>query len=356
MAPLRSLVALGVALALAAPADAGASRSSRKRDEAGSASGKRHDAKRPPTAAKTAASAGKQPRRDKKRASAARGKRASRTSAPARARASVASAPRYLPAVAAASGPIHCPSDMVAVAGRVCVDRFEATLIDADSNATLSPYYPPSRDLAASLFDTWSRARDAAPESTLARLMPVPAPWPGDPPAFVRPRATSVAMSVPNGYVNGLLAGEACRAAGKRLCTDTEWRTACRGEWMTQFPYGTQYEQGSCNVFREAHPSQSLHGSAAHHHHDPRLNQMTSDGAPLLRPTGATSRCASRWGADVIYDMVGNLDEWIEDPEGTFLGGFYSRATRAGCEARIGGHPIDYFDYSTGVRCCKDPD
>jgi formylglycine-generating enzyme required for sulfatase activity len=163
-------------------------------------------------------------------------------------------------------------------------------------------------------------------------------------------------MSVPNGYVNGLLASEACRAAGKRLCTDTEWRTACRGEWMTQFPYGTQYEQGSCNVFREAHPAQTLHGSAAHHHHDPRLNQVTSEGAPLLRPTGATSRCASRWGADVIYDMVGNLDEWIEDPEGTFLGGFYSRATRAGCEARIGGHPIDYFDYSTGVRCCKDPD
>jgi len=77
-------------------------------------------------------------------------------------------------------------------------------------------------------------------------------------------------------------------------------------------------------------------------------------GKPLLRKTGETPTCVSEWEGDGIRDMVGNLDEWIDDPEGTFLGGFYSRATRSGCDARISGHPIDYFDYSTGVRCCED--
>jgi formylglycine-generating enzyme len=246
---------------------------------------------------------------------------------------------------------------MVAVAGRVCVDRYEATLVDVGSGAPMSPFYPPAREASAALFETWTRAREAEPDGTLARLVPVPPPWPADVlPGPLLPRATSVAGSIPNGYVNGVLASQACVSAGKRLCTDAEWRTACRGADLTQFPYGSTYRQGACNVFREEHPAHLLHGSAAHNHHDPRLNLMMFEGQPLLRATGATQTCASRWGDDAIYDMVGNLDEWIEDPDGTFLGGFFSRATRAGCESRIGGHPIDYFDYSTGVRCCKNPE
>ncbi len=51
--------------------------------------------------------------------------------------------------------------------------------------------------------------------------------------------------------------------------------------------------------------------------------------------------------------MVGNHDEWVDEPRGAFLGGFYSRATREGCDSRISSHPPEYFDYSLGVRCCK---
>ena len=51
--------------------------------------------------------------------------------------------------------------------------------------------------------------------------------------------------------------------------------------------------------------------------------------------------------------MVGNLDEWVDEPGGAFLGGFYSRATQNGCEARVTEHPPEYFDYSTGARCCR---
>ena len=85
------------------------------------------------------------------------------------------------------------------------------------------------------------------------------------------------------------------------------------------------------------------------------MNLVVESGVdPLLRVTGATSACASRWEDDAIYDMVGNLDEWIEDESGVFVGGFYARGTSKGCEARIEGHAAGYYDYSTGARCCKD--
>ena len=248
---------------------------------------------------------------------------------------------------------IHCPSEMVAVAGRFCIDRWEASLVDAATGEALSPYYPPDRAMTSALFDEWTRARDIAPGGTLARLLELPAPTPGSGP--IRPKAVARPAAVPSGYLSGVHAAEACRAAGKRLCRADEWVTACRGQDDTPFPYGTTYRQDACNVFREEHPAHVLHGTFSHNHKDPRLNAVTFGGKPLLRRTGETADCASRWGDDAVRDMVGNLDEWIDDPEGTFLGGFYSRATRQGCDARVSGHPVDYLDYSLGVRCCADP-
>jgi hypothetical protein len=250
---------------------------------------------------------------------------------------------------------IRCPPDMVAVAGRVCVDRYEASLVSRDTGADLSPYYPPSQALAASLFEIWSSSREASAPGTLARILPIP-PLPEGMAASFFPRAISEPGRVPNGYTSGAHAAQACLAAGKRLCSEAEWVTACRGEAQTPFPYGAAYRQDACNVFREEHPAHVLHGTFSMNHLDPRLNQVEVRGRPLLRRTGDTPSCASRWGDDTIFDMVGNVDEWIDDPEGTFLGGFYARSTRRGCDARIAGHPIDYLDYSTGVRCCKDPD
>jgi hypothetical protein len=107
-------------------------------------------------------------------------------------------------------------------------------------------------------------------------------------------------------------------------------------------------------VNRKGHPAAILHANASIGHLDPRLNRVRLDGEPLLREAGASPRCRSRWGGDAVYDLVGNLDEWVDDPDGAFAGGFYSRATRAGCEALVTAHPQTYADYSTGVRCCLD--
>jgi hypothetical protein len=84
------------------------------------------------------------------------------------------------------------------------------------------------------------------------------------------------------------------------------------------------------------------------------LGLTYDDDGPLLLTTGDNTECVSRWGSDALYDMVGNLDEWIDEPDGSFVGGFYSRGTREGCDASIDSHAPGYLDYSLGARCCKN--
>lgn len=241
--------------------------------------------------------------------------------------------------------PGRCPVDMVDVGGRFCVDRYEATLVDTRLGRTLSPYFPARRAdvrFALQAFEGTSPA--AAP--------PLPRPPDWELTENFSVKALSRARVTPNGYVSGLVAREACSNAGKRLCAPDEWIAACRGERPRPFPYGPAYEPGACNVYREAHPADILWGDASKNHLDPRLNLVETALGPLLRLTGETPRCRSQWAADAVFDMVGNLDEWVDDEGGAFLGGFFSRATTNGCEARVSEHPPEYFDYSTGVRCC----
>jgi formylglycine-generating enzyme required for sulfatase activity len=98
-----------------------------------------------------------------------------------------------------------------------------------------------------------------------------------------------------------------------------------------------------------------LHGNSSLGHRDPRLNLLVeNEKNPLLRLTGTTPKCASVWNGDAIYDMVGNIDEWVEGEKApAFVGGFYARSTTKGCEAIVDSHAPAYYDYSTGARCCK---
>lgn len=254
---------------------------------------------------------------------------------------------------AAAPPAITCPPDMVRVLDRFCIDRFEMSLIDADSERPLSPYYPP---LPA--FDRYLKEREAeaarlfvpTPENQSLSSLPALPDWQRR--GRTKPKAVSQKGATPNAYLMMQWARDACFAAGKRLCSLEEWQTACRGEQNRQFPYGDEYKQGACNVFREDHPGRVLFGKVTVGMLDPRMNKVAPKGKPLLRKTGATPLCQSTWGDDAIYDMVGNLDEWVDDPEGTFAGGFYSRTAKNGCDKTVMAHTATYFDYSTGGRCC----
>jgi len=245
-----------------------------------------------------------------------------------------------------------CPKEMVAVRG-FCIDRWEVSLVDDSSGEGLSPYYPPEPRLLRAARDYWLIARlEVGDES--ARRMPLPELPARQQGTGFSPRAVSAPGVVPQAYMSQLLARRACERAGKRLCTKDEWLTACRGEQGTKFPYGPGYVRTRCNVFRTVHPAHLLHGNASIGHRDPRLNLIVESGKdPLLRLTGATAACASRWGSDRIYDMVGNIDEWVDAEGGLFLGGFYARSTTKGCDAEVSAHSQSYFDYSTGARCCR---
>lgn len=237
----------------------------------------------------------------------------------------------------------------------MCVDRWEASLVDKETGLELTPYYPPSRGVASFVEDMWQRERlrTGGPRARQMPLPPLPA-WRRE--RDVDPVAVSRPGVVPNGYVSGVVAARACENAGKRLCRHDEWLAACRGEANRPFPYGDEYRAGACNVHREAHPAAVLHNNASIGHLDPRLNLVAEPGGgPLLRHTGETPECQSRWGEVSLFDMNGNLDEWVDDPQGRFVGGFFSRSTKNGCQAGVTNHPPRYFDYSTGVRCCKAP-
>lgn len=240
------------------------------------------------------------------------------------------------PRPARAPRPSACPPEMARV-GDVCVDRWEATLVERtpDGGTRVHPYYEQ--------------------------------PDPG---------VTYVARSspgvFPQAYINRPESAAACRAAGKRLCTLREWFRACRGAHKWPFPYGAREVAGLCNTGK-AHLLGRFYGenprfwSYEHVFNDPRLDQVPG----FLARTGAYSSCVSSGG---IYDMVGNLDEWVSDTvrrqpkgsrmparevgHGVFMGGFYSTRDQhgEGCGFITVGHQPGYHDYSLGFRCCKSID
>lgn len=250
------------------------------------------------------------------------------------------------------NGSHRCPSEMARV-GNFCIDRWEISTIDGWSQQPLSPYYPPQRVLMNRILDVWQIERNSwGTDGAQAFLLPEL--------SLLQRKGQfhAVARSAPNvipqAYLSRELARTLCENANKRLCSYAEWQTACRGARGSLFPYGSEYVAGRCNVWRNTHPARVLHGNASLGHLDPRLNLIIEhETGALLRPTGATPECVSKFGNENIYDMVGNLDEWVEDDPGIFAGGFYARSTNKGCEAKVSSHAPTYYDYSTGARCCR---
>jgi len=84
---------------------------------------------------------------------------------------------------------------------------------------------------------------------------------------------------------------------------------------------------------------------------DPGLGRV--EGA--LAKTAEHPECVNAYG---VFDMVGNLHEWVATDaalvHGTFAGGYYLDTTinGDGCLYRTQAHAHDYHDYSTGFRCC----
>jgi hypothetical protein len=215
-----------------------------------------------------------------------------------------------------------CPSDMAQVLGRFCVDRYEASTVELLGKG---------------------RTRKHSPYEPVEGLVV---------------KAVSQRGVVPQAHISRNQAEAACKSAGKRLCSDDEWVTACKGKRPTTWPYGKEHREGVCNddgvsSFNRYYgppgggePEKALYTWA--NMNDPRLNQLRG----TLAKTGSFKKCKNSFG---LYDMVGNLHEWTSSPGGTFRGGYYldTHINGEGCEYKTSAHAPKYHDYSTGFRCCK---
>lgn len=255
-------------------------------------------------------------------------------------------------AIAEAAEQAACPAEMLQVNG-FCIDRWEISTIDKKTGKALSPYYPPHPRLFAYTYNYWQLQRRRAKDESV-RNYALPQLPDVQRRGHFEPVAVSKPGVVPQGYLSFYTASKACKNAGKRLCTQDEWVKACRGRRRTKYPYGANFSAKPCNVYRHYHPAFVLHRETSVGHLDPRLNLVVERGIdPLLRVTGGSPECKSIWDGGALYDMVGNLDEWVDDEKGVFVGGFYARSTTEGCDSSISSHSPLYFDYSTGARCCR---
>jgi formylglycine-generating enzyme required for sulfatase activity len=214
--------------------------------------------------------------------------------------------------------------------GRFCIDRYEAALVRVAHDGRVSRW-PGNRSV----------------DGVESEMM-----------------AISRRGVEPQGYISGRQAALACEHAGKRLCTEDEWASACRGPGDKRYPYGARRRGAACNDRpgpSDDHPVLRLFEAHAKKGedrrdmwlprwmNDPRLHELPR----TVTATGAFAECTNEYGA---FDMVGNLHEWLADSSGVFAGGYFMDTARngQGCEYRTRAHGAGYHDYSTGFRCCAD--
>jgi formylglycine-generating enzyme required for sulfatase activity len=207
---------------------------------------------------------------------------------------------------------------MALVGSKLCVDRWEASLVD-EKGDPVSPY---------------------------------------DPIKTKKVVAVSRPGVVPQAHVSLYQATRACEAAGKRICNTQEWLDACQGAERPKrtYPYGAKHRKGACNDKTRIHPVSLVFPGQRRHDsvtlNDPRLNQQPD----TLAKTGAFSECATPEG---IHDLVGNLLEWTKGHTRPLLmGGHYvdSVVNGDGCHYVTPDHKEHYHDFTTGFRCCKTVD
>ena len=128
-------------------------------------------------------------------------------------------------------------------------------------------------------------------------------------------------------------AEDACSNVGKRLCTLTEWRTACKAATSNTYPYGNTFNTSKCNESVDDVSSEKISGD---------------------EQTG----CVNGWG---VMHMSGNVEEWTrtkltgQDMYYVTGGRYTDDATSSlQCNSyRLVGN--DDYEVYRGFRCCVQP-
>ena len=131
--------------------------------------------------------------------------------------------------------------------------------------------------LDAYLIDKFEASDARYKEFMRATGHPAPAYW--DDPRLSKPEQPVVGVSWTD-------ANAFCKWDGKRLPTEAEWEKAARGEGKRRYAWGEEFVSGYANI------------------------DGTEDGFRYLAPPGSFESGRSPYG---IYDMTGNVGEWVAD-------------------------------------------
>lgn len=200
---------------------------------------------------------------------------------------------------------LSCPEGMVVIDERFCIDIYEASRPDATEE-------------------------DHGTDGTVALSREGVIPWEVD---------------------NNQEAEDACRAAGKRLCSESEWHTACVGPDETVYGYGNEYDPLICNGIdtfcycdepecqsREVCPFEYCY-------------QSCGGGSIHLTPTGAFTGCTNGYG---VLDMNGNVWEHTAGGDETRIRGGAFNCLDSKRYHRCDYIPGDWSPAARGFRCCAD--
>jgi Putative metal-binding motif len=130
------------------------------------------------------------------------------------------------------------------------------------------------------------------------------------------------------------------------LCTNDQWYMACSGGALPSggddFPYGITYDATTCNG----------------------VDYGIANGGVYPRPTGELNMCMRTFDGSGVFDMSGNLKEWVlNGSEFELMGGSYNNLSENGTAPALqcnGVSPIEAGAEihlpSIGFRCCYNGD
>jgi hypothetical protein len=245
-----------------------------------------------------------------------------------------AQAPELVVATAAPAGPAACPADMVLIDGDYCTDVevkcLRSTYAKQNKKTICHEFEAPARCVGKKEHKRFCIDRYEYPNKK------------GERPEVMHhfPEAQHL-----------------CAAQNKRVCTETEWTTACEGPTYKPYPYGYVRDPNKCRGdrpyrFPNVKKTVSKNKQAAHDE-----VERLWDGVP----SGSQPECVSDYG---VYDMPGNADELASSetppPRSKFdnvtTGGPWLDGVRNQCRPKIYTHNEGFRYYYLSFRCCEEAD
>ena len=171
--------------------------------------------------------------------------------------------------------------------------------------------------------------------------------------SIVDGKARSAKHEVPAIRSSWFSADQACKAAGKRMCTEQEWIAACQSAAPVDDDKDNQYADDL--IEGTAYPFGDFHEPGLCWENHPNPSGPPTGQPPPWRPvyTGEMPGCVTPTG---VYDLTGNVEEWVGATAATAVtlgGAFDTPDDKARCYRRNDTFGAGYSNIRIGFRCCK---